>query len=129
MDNNEGNGRLRSSVYAGPFPGASSSPLRRKYGTHNCTTAGTIKIDLPYRLARLLSGRKLRLKDRYGRPAQAMSRILSFWEDLRSGDSTGGAGGARATIRQKDSNRQDTPGFTNFPCGVPRKSFAGLCLS
>lgn len=67
-----------------PFPGnPSSSPApplspARKYGTRNCTIAGTIKIDLwlssRVDLARLLSGRELRLKDRAGRPAQAVSR-------------------------------------------------------
>ncbi|XP_017761705.1 PREDICTED: sodium channel protein Nach-like [Eufriesea mexicana] len=69
MDNNEGS--LESSGTSSCRTlSESSSPysLRRKYGTHNCTIAGTIKIDLPYRSARLLSGRKLRLKDRAADP-------------------------------------------------------------
>ena len=79
-------------VYAGFFPRSPSSspPSPVNSGTHNCTIAtGTIKIDLAYRLARLLSGRELRLKDRAADPPRPCPEFSVFQEGEEGGCDSG----------------------------------------
>ncbi|OAD54209.1 hypothetical protein WN48_08272 [Eufriesea mexicana] len=108
MDNNEGS--LESSGTSSCRTlSESSSPysLRRKYGTHNCTIAGTIKIDLPYRSARLLSGRKLRLKDRAADPPRPCPEFSVSGKTCK-GSNRGAIGAAgRLLGRTNHKSRRD----------------------